>query len=154
MQRSILLLALVLLAPTLSAHDLKDASTELAGLYGKIQTSLAADSTDGVLESAAKIAEAAESYANHSADKARYEEIAAAAKKIKGPGIEALREESYDLGKLMAQLVLEFKVEGMGAYYCPMADGYWAQTVGSLRNPYYGSSMLECGRKVEKVGAE
>ncbi|MBS1765210.1 MAG: DUF3347 domain-containing protein [Bacteroidetes bacterium] len=33
--------------------------------------------------------------------------------------------------------------------YCPMADGYWLSTEKNIENPYYGSSMLKCGRVVD-----
>jgi hypothetical protein len=29
--------------------------------------------------------------------------------------------------------------------YCPMAKRSWLQTGDKIRNPYYGSTMLECG---------
>jgi Cu(I)/Ag(I) efflux system membrane fusion protein len=36
-------------------------------------------------------------------------------------------------------------------YHCPMAPkpGLWMQAQGPLRNPFYGSEMLECGREVK-----
>jgi hypothetical protein len=35
-------------------------------------------------------------------------------------------------------------------YHCPMAPkpGLWIQTKGPLRNPFFGSEMLECGKEV------
>ena len=35
-------------------------------------------------------------------------------------------------------------------YRCPMAPkpGFWIQTNGPLRNPYFGSEMLDCGSEV------
>ena len=42
--------------------------------------------------------------------------------------------------------------------HCPMAfDGRgatWIQNNESVRNPYYGESMLKCADKVEKLEAE
>jgi hypothetical protein len=32
-----------------------------------------------------------------------------------------------------------------------MADAYWIQKSGAIKNPYYGSSMLGCGESVTKV---
>lgn len=29
--------------------------------------------------------------------------------------------------------------------YCPMKDAYWLSTSSKIKNPYYGSMMLECG---------
>lgn len=31
---------------------------------------------------------------------------------------------------------------------CPMAKAKWIQKPGTLRNPYYGKSMLDCGEKI------
>ncbi|MBX2904343.1 MAG: DUF3347 domain-containing protein [Chitinophagales bacterium] len=33
--------------------------------------------------------------------------------------------------------------------YCPMKKAYWLSTEKEIRNPYYGASMLECGKVVE-----
>lgn len=33
--------------------------------------------------------------------------------------------------------------------YCPMKKAYWLSTEKEIRNPYYGESMLECGKVVE-----
>jgi protein SCO1 len=37
--------------------------------------------------------------------------------------------------------------------YCPMKDKYWLQKGQTIQNPYYGKSMLECGRLVSAVPA-
>lgn len=31
---------------------------------------------------------------------------------------------------------------------CPMAKAQWIQSEGKIKNPYYGSSMLDCGSKI------
>jgi hypothetical protein len=40
------------------------------------------------------------------------------------------------------------KMKGLIKASCPMAEAKWIQKEGSLRNPYYGKSMLECGVKI------
>ena len=39
---------------------------------------------------------------------------------------------------------------GLKIYHCPMAPkpGLWLQAEGPLRNPFYGSQMLKCGKEV------
>lgn len=32
---------------------------------------------------------------------------------------------------------------------CPMAGANWIQKNGTIANPYYGSSMLQCGEKIK-----
>lgn len=33
--------------------------------------------------------------------------------------------------------------------YCPMKKAYWLSTEAAIRNPYYGASMLTCGKVAE-----
>lgn len=33
--------------------------------------------------------------------------------------------------------------------YCPMKKGYWLSSEKQIKNPYYGSAMLACGKVVE-----
>lgn len=42
---------------------------------------------------------------------------------------------------------------GKPLYYnnCPMAKGNWLSTDKAIRNPYYGSQMLSCGKTVETI---
>jgi len=36
-------------------------------------------------------------------------------------------------------------------FHCPMAKANWLQKSGATANPFYGSSMLECGGAIEKL---
>ena len=35
--------------------------------------------------------------------------------------------------------------------YCPMKKTYWLSDEKAIKNPYYGSSMLTCGKVVETI---
>ncbi len=35
--------------------------------------------------------------------------------------------------------------------YCPMAKGSWLSSSSAIKNPYYGSAMLTCGKVVETI---
>jgi len=35
--------------------------------------------------------------------------------------------------------------------YCPMKKAYWLSTEKAIKNPYYGSAMLTCGKVTEKL---
>lgn len=35
--------------------------------------------------------------------------------------------------------------------YCPMKKAYWLSSEAAIRNPYYGSQMLTCGKVTEKL---
>lgn len=53
--------------------------------------------------------------------------------------------------------VRSFGVKGLDAYYqfCPMAHNgqgaHWMSEDKSIRNPYYGSKMMKCGKTVEEL---
>ena len=74
----------------------------------------------------------------------------------KAPEIEAARVAFGDLSKAyLEQLTKEPDLQkgGLYAFRCPMATGYqkWVQTDETMKNPYMGKAMLECGSKVELV---
>jgi hypothetical protein len=50
----------------------------------------------------------------------------------------------------MAQLV---KLSGHPVYqqYCPMKKMYWLSSETSIKNPYYGNTMLSCGKVTETI---
>ena len=41
--------------------------------------------------------------------------------------------------------------DGVNVAYCPMLKKYWIQKGAKIANPYYGKSMLECGRVVSAL---
>lgn len=62
--------------------------------------------------------------------------------------IKSLRSEYARLSKALVPL-LENESSEIRKAYCPMAlnnkGAYWLQKEGPIRNPYFGSEMLECG---------
>lgn len=103
--------------------------------YIKIQEKLAADSTDGVADAAKKIATL-----EKSTKVAKEAEKVAAAKDIKDA-----REKFKALSKEIIASTPKKDLKGVKVAECPMANAEWLQKDGSIRNPYYGASMLECG---------
>ena len=39
---------------------------------------------------------------------------------------------------------------GLSVAFCPMAQKYWMQQGQTIRNPYYGRAMVDCGRVVKE----
>jgi hypothetical protein len=35
--------------------------------------------------------------------------------------------------------------------YCPMKKAYWISAEQAIKNPYYGSTMLTCGKVTETI---
>jgi Cu(I)/Ag(I) efflux system membrane fusion protein len=65
--------------------------------------------------------------------------------------IEPLRETWQELSRAVIALVeiappTDAVAPQIVRAYCPMVSAPWLQTEMDLRNPYYGSSMLRCGR--------
>jgi hypothetical protein len=59
------------------------------------------------------------------------------------------------LSKTIYELIKASKPIGSFYYqYCPMADGYWLSKENAIKNPYYGSQMLSCGRVTETIKRE
>lgn len=130
---------------------------KLVGLYMPMQEALAGDSAAVVAGQAAKVATEAEAILKTGREKPTLdaiedlEAVVAAAKGMKGTEIAALREQFKPLSRAVGRLVERQAVAGHGIYYCPMADAYWVQKSGAVKNPYYGSKMLGCGEAVAKV---
>jgi hypothetical protein len=120
-----------------------DAMKAVVGSYLQIQRALAADKTAGVPEAAKAIAAQAAKMGTDG------QSILAAAKKLEtAADIEAAR---TAFGELSEGVIAAGKAEGwkdlpdVKVAYCPMVKKPWLQTEDTIRNPYYGSTMLTCG---------
>ncbi len=159
MCKSFLILgAAVALTVPVQASEMPAGTLEkLVGLYVPLQEALAGDSAAKVAEQAGKLATEAESVLKSKGEKPsleaieKLEDVVAAAKGMKGPAIQELREQFKPLSLAVGRLVEAQPVAGHGIYFCPMADAYWVQKSGALKNPYYGAKMLGCGEVVTKV---
>ena len=112
--------------------------------YLMIQTALAKDSIKGLDENANSIAKAVRSDEMKmlSPDVARQAETLAKAKDLK-----AAREAFKPLSASLVKYLADHKA-GKGTYheaYCPMVKASWLQTDKEIKNPYMGTSMLDCG---------
>ena len=56
------------------------------------------------------------------------------------------------LSQNMFELIKVSKLDETVYYqYCPMQDAYWVSKESKVKNPYYGSQMLTCGKVVETI---
>lgn len=62
--------------------------------------------------------------------------------------IDELRTSFKVLSEVYIKNIPASDLKGSTKASCPMAAARWIQKDGSLRNPYYGKSMLECGEKI------
>ena len=67
--------------------------------------------------------------------------------------IEHQREHFANFSTNMFILAKAVKLTKQPVYeqYCPMKKNYWLSNESGIKNPYYGSSMLTCGRVVETI---
>ena len=113
--------------------------------YLQIHSQLVADKTDGVKPAATEIVKQAESMGAGGAAIAKAAAAVAAARDLKtareafGPLSEAVKAAVDASGPAAA------KELGLKLAFCPMVNRSWLQKDEKLRNPYYGSAMLECG---------
>jgi hypothetical protein len=111
--------------------------------YLRIQEALAADSVDGVRQNAGELATAA------SALGAPAMKIDTAAVQLASAGeIEDARTKFAVVSEALDAYIKGFKLrlpDGVHSAYCPMVHKPWLQEGTVVKNPYYGSSMLNCG---------
>lgn len=69
----------------------------------------------------------------------------------KASGIEKQRAVFNDVSTVMWKLVKNSDKVNQAVYYqyCPMKKAYWLSYEKDIKNPYYGSSMLTCGKVAE-----
>ena len=117
----------------------------VVGSYLEIQAALAADKVPPIKAPAAAIVKDATPMG------AAGKDIVSAAKTLEQAG--DLKKAREAFGKLSAAVIAAAKAEGwkdldgVKLGFCPMAPapGSWLQKEDKVRNPYYGTLMLECG---------
>jgi hypothetical protein len=134
------LVTVVALAGVALAADLP---ATLVDPYLRVQTALAADKMDGVKADAGQIAKSAATLG------AQAKPIADAAKQLESAAnIDKARDVFGTLSDaVVAYLQATSSTAGtdVKVAFCPMAGKPWLQKGTAIRNPYYGSRMLECG---------
>jgi Cu(I)/Ag(I) efflux system membrane fusion protein len=136
------LAALALIVPAAHASEPLKA---VVGSYLEIQAQLAADKVAAIKAPAAAIVKEATPMGAAGA------EIVTAAKAVEAAS--DLKKAREAFAKLSTAVITAAKAEGWQGLegvklgFCPMAPapGNWLQKEDKVRNPYYGTAMLECG---------
>lgn len=75
--------------------------------------------------------------------------------KTMGQDLASIRETFKDVSLAMIELGKSAKLPGdaptIQIFRCPMKKANWLQAAGATANPFYGSSMLDCGGPVEPM---
>jgi Cu(I)/Ag(I) efflux system membrane fusion protein len=125
----------------------------------------AIDASEGLKEMSADLAKVDKSLLSDAAHEAwmkhRATLMGILAKTSEANDLQKLRERFAPLSDETASLARRFPPKQEDAYYlihCPMAfggrGGVWLQNSPQIRNPYFGSAMLECGEVQETIRAE
>jgi membrane fusion protein, copper/silver efflux system len=113
--------------------------------YLKIQDALASDTTKGITAYAQQIEKIAQGWKTTEGTR-----IAAAAQSIRSAkDIAEARKHFKELSAPFTAWAVTAHPDGIITVFCSMASAKWLQKSGTVRNPYYGNAMLECG-EVEK----
>ena len=92
------------------------------------------------------------------ADDEELETLARKVKESRATSLDEARKEFLPLSMAVVQTVEAHRKQGhdvgVKIYKCPMypragQNAFWVQSEGPLRNPFYGSEMLECGTEVK-----
>jgi hypothetical protein len=72
-------------------------------------------------------------------------------KLTKAGNLEKQRAAFNDVSTIMWQIVKSTDKVSQPVYYqyCPMKKAYWLSNETAIKNPYYGSAMLTCGKVTE-----
>ncbi len=67
--------------------------------------------------------------------------------------IQHQREHFATLSTNMASLAKAIKLSDQPVFeaYCPMQKSYWLSSEKTIKNPYFGSAMLTCGKVTETI---
>ena len=136
---------------------------EMYHAYFAIQKSLAGDknpTTHDVKRLQSSASRFAES-SDLSAAAPHLKAIAKSASRLVGGDIKTIRKRfkpvSHAVLRLAAQIRGPKTAGALIHFYCPMVSGGggdWLQEDGTLANPYFGSEMLRCGKKVRTLGVQ
>ena len=71
-------------------------------------------------------------------------------------GTTDLKKQREQFARLSANMITLAKAVKLGAHpayetYCPMKKASWLSDSKTIKNPYYGSAMLNCGNVVETI---
>jgi hypothetical protein len=142
-------LVLVTIAAAGSVAHAGDPVLALLDPYFRIQTQLTSDTTDGVKGDAALIAKGAQALGQTG------EPIATAAETLAAAS--SLTEARTAFAKLSDAVIAyadRVKAEpgsDVHTMYCPMEKKSWLQKGDTVRNPYLGKAMSDCGEKKKKA---
>ncbi|MBN8717961.1 MAG: DUF3347 domain-containing protein [Sediminibacterium magnilacihabitans] len=138
---------------TTTASDNKNVS-QLLTLYFSIKDALVADNANAASAQAAEFVKTANSIDYKVISEGNINALLKDAGRIsETKDIKQQRNLFANLSTNMAALAKAVKLTDQPVYqqYCPMKKAYWLSSEQAIKNPYFGSSMLTCGKVTETL---
>ncbi len=127
---------------------------DLLSLYYNVTDALVAGNSPLAASKAGDFVKALNSAENKTIGEANRKGLFEHAGKIAGSkDLKSQREHFSALSTDMIVLAKSTKLSSKPVYqlYCPMKKGSWLSSSTAIKNPYYGSAMLTCGKVVETL---
>ncbi|SDW14537.1 Protein of unknown function [Hydrobacter penzbergensis] len=135
------------------ASDNKNVS-QLLNLYYNIKDALVADNANAASAKAAEFVKTANSIDFKVISEGNINALLKDAGRIsETKDIKQQRNLFANLSNNMTALAKAVKLTDLPVYqqYCPMKKAYWLSSEQAIKNPYFGSSMLTCGKVTETL---
>ncbi|RAJ28152.1 DUF3347 domain-containing protein [Pedobacter cryoconitis] len=156
MKRIFYMIALigVIFVHPVSAQQNTDQSTALLSSYYSIKDALVTDNAKLTASKAAEFVKILTKGDLKTIDAAQQKVLTADAGKIAASN--ALNSQRDYFAALSAHMISTAKTSKLSAdpiyeLYCPMKKSSWLSSTQAIRNPYYGSTMLSCGKVTETI---
>ncbi|NOX57195.1 MAG: DUF3347 domain-containing protein [Planctomycetes bacterium] len=146
---------------TILSDELGQTLDKIFRCYFAIQQALAADREPAEADGTGLRRAAQQLLGHESAPETLREDASAIiehAEHLHGPGLAEARQRFKPISHAVIRMARRFRGPGSQTdfvhFHCPMVEGGggdWLQVGGPLANPYFGSQMLRCGRKVAEL---
>ena len=144
MKKNLLILAILLLGHTAIAQN----TNTLLSKYYDVKNALVSSDVKAASEA---IIDLQKTIRSESSFKQKDELNKAVNKLAIASSLEKQRAVFNDVSTTMWQIIKNTDQVSQPVYYqyCPMKKAYWLSNEEAIKNPYYGSSMLTCGKVAE-----
>lgn len=122
--------------------------------YITVKNALASDSSEKAATAASDFLKTISSVESKTLSAATLSQLKNNAKLIStSKDIKIQREKFENISDQMIVISRTYKLADKTVYlqYCPMADAGWLSNESKIINPYYGSSMLSCGKVQQEI---
>lgn len=155
MKNKFLIVAFAFFSVLSIAQNKKNAQiSKLYQNYIALKNALAADSSSKAAVSASEFLKTASSIDAKTLAASNSKSLKDNAKLISSSkDIKVQREKFENISDQMLLISNQYKLADKTVYlqYCPMANASWLSSESKIVNPYYGSSMLSCGKVTQEI---